>query len=139
MSIEQRQVVAVDQEQFRKALGQLPDDKPILMLNMLRFKEQADYGQNSENPCTGEEAYQRYAAGVFPILQETGGKMTWTADAHASLLAPKGEQWDRVFTVRYPNKAAFIATVSHPNYPAAAVHRTAALADSRLIGLESQE
>jgi hypothetical protein len=42
-------------------------NKPIVMLNMLRFREQADYGgtHTDRAPCSGREAYGRYARGVI--------------------------------------------------------------------------
>ena len=37
--------------------------------------------------------------------------------------------------VKYPNKAAFLSMITMPDYQETAVHRTAALADSRLIAV----
>ena len=36
--------------------------------------------------------------------------------------------------VRYPSTTAFLSMLADPEYQAATVHRSAALADSRLIG-----
>ena len=40
---------------------------------------------------------------------------------------------DELLLVRYPSKAAFLSMLADPEYRAATEHRTAALADSRLI------
>lgn len=56
------------------------------------------------------------------------------ADVHLALIAPKQEQWDLLLLVRYPSSAAFLSMLADPEYQAATVHRSAALADSRLIG-----
>ena len=56
------------------------------------------------------------------------------AAAQVALIAPEGEQWDELLLVRYPSKAAFLGMLADTEYRAATVHRTAALADSRLIG-----
>ena len=54
----------------------------------------------------------------------------------ASVIAPEGETWDEVLLVQYPFGQAFLNMVQMPDYQAATVHRTAALADSRLIATQ---
>jgi len=40
-----------------EALPQLTDDEPVVMLNFLRFREQASYPEGSPHPpCSGREA-----------------------------------------------------------------------------------
>ena len=56
------------------------------------------------------------------------------ANARVALIAPEQEHWDEVLLVRYPSPEAFLAMLADPEYRAATIHRTAALADSRLIG-----
>lgn len=81
--------------QFEKSI---PDDKPIVMLNLLRFREVADYpprepaeqGQSGK-PATGREAYQRYSKRVMPFLWEVGGQPLWMGKGRHSLIAPEGE------------------------------------------------
>jgi hypothetical protein len=49
---------------------------------------------------------------------------------------PASETWDLAFIVEYPGAQAFIDMVRHPDYRANVVpHRTAAVADSRLLRL----
>lgn len=60
--------------------------------------------------------------------------MELRAKAHATLIAPPEEEWDDLLLVSYPSKEAFLAMLSDREYQAAAEHRSAALADSRLIG-----
>ena len=67
-------------------------------------------------------------------VQGVGGRVELLAAAQVALIAPAGEQWDELLLVRYPLKAAFLGMLADPEYRAATVHRTAALADSRLIG-----
>lgn len=55
------------------------------------------------------------------------------ASIEVALIAPAGEQWDELLLVRYPSKEAFLSMIGDPEYQAATVHRTAALADSRLL------
>ncbi len=67
-------------------------------------------------------------------VQAGGGAVELRAKAHATLIAPPEEEWDDLLLVSYPSKEAFLAMLSDREYQAAAEHRSAALADSRLIG-----
>jgi uncharacterized protein (DUF1330 family) len=61
------------------------------------------------------------------------GRVLWAAAATYTVVAPPGERWDDVLLVEYPSRQAFLEMVDRHDYQTAAVHRTAALEDSRLI------
>lgn len=112
----------------------LPGDRPVTMLNLLRFNEQAAYPADSDHsPCSGREAYGRYSQTALAKLGEVGAEPVWMGRALTSVIATEGEHWDEVFLVRYPSGQAFFRMLAMPDYQAATVHRTAALADARLI------
>lgn len=112
----------------------LPADKPVTMLNLLRFNEHSRYPAGSDAaPCSGREAYRRYSRVALGKLEAVGARPVWMAEAFASVIAPEDEQWDEVLLVQYPSGAAFMQMLGMPDYQAATIHRTAALADSRLI------
>lgn len=96
--------------------------EPIFMLNLLRF--QADGGQ---------EAYATYAAAAQPHLARVGAQVQWAGACDAALIGPGDPEWDIAAVVRYPSRAAFLAMIQDPDYLAITHHRTAGLADSRLI------
>ena len=50
---------------------------PIYMVNLLRFKDRAEYEDGRATDLTGREAYDLYAAAVFELLQEFGGGGRW--------------------------------------------------------------
>ncbi|WP_313116410.1 DUF1330 domain-containing protein [Ectopseudomonas guguanensis] len=113
----------------------MPSDTPILMLNLLRFNSQAEYPADSSHvPCSGREAYARYSRTALAKVRGVGGEVQLLANAHMALIAPAGEHWDQLVLVRYPSTTAFLSMLADPEYQAATVHRSAALADSRLIG-----
>jgi uncharacterized protein (DUF1330 family) len=121
-------------EKLQKLIAEAPDESPIVMINLLRYRDRAEYPQGSdETPCSGEEAYQRYAALVLPMLDEVGAKVLWRGSVKHMVIGPAGEEWDEALLVQQPSRRAFLAMVSRPDYLRAAVHRSAALADSRLI------
>jgi uncharacterized protein (DUF1330 family) len=122
-------------EQLAEFAERMPANTPILMLNLLRFNSQAAYPADSpHSPCSGQQAYARYSRVALKKVQGVGGSVEVLANAHVALIAPADEQWDQVLLVRYPSKQAFLSMISDPEYQAETGHRTAALADSRLIG-----
>ncbi len=122
-------------EQLAAFAEGMPADTPILMLNLLRYREVAEYPAGSEcAPCSGREAYKRYSRTALAKVQGAGGQVELMAAAQVALIAPQDEQWDELLLVRYPSKEAFLGMLADPEYRAATLHRTAALADSRLIG-----
>ena len=48
---------------------------PIAMVNLLKFKEKAQYSDDRETDLSGAEAYGIYAQGVAKTLAMVGGKM----------------------------------------------------------------
>jgi uncharacterized protein (DUF1330 family) len=123
--------------QMQQLMHDIAQPGPVVMINLLRYREHADYPADfAAKPCSGREAYQRYAAVATVKVAEAGGKILWMAAVKTALIAPDGEQFDDAVLVQYPSRAAFVEMVSRPDYLAAAPHRTAALADSRLLVTE---
>lgn len=121
-------------DQLEALLARLPMDKPVTMLNLLRFHEEANYDPaDGQAPCSGQEAYARYAAVARSKLAQLGAEVIWSGKPQGILIGPSDGQWDEAFLVRYPSAQVFFRMLSLPDYQAATVHRTAALADSRLI------
>lgn len=122
-------------EQLAEFAARMPAGQPILMLNLLRYNATADYPADSgQDACSGREAYQRYSRTAIAKVRGVGGRVELVAPVQMALIAPQGETWDDMLLVRYPSPEAFLAMLQDPEYRAATLHRTAALADSRLIG-----
>ena len=117
------------------ALAALADPpEPLVMLNLLRFRDQAGYPEGFDaEPCTGAHAYRRYSAQAAPQLAAVGGRVVWMGTGGLSVIAPEDEPWDDVLLVEYPSRDAFLRMIATPAYQAALPHRRAALLDSRLI------
>ncbi len=121
-------------DHVRTLLAGIGDGEPVVMINLLRYREQADYGNRTDiEPCSGREAYRRYMKQAVAFVIAVGGAVIWQGAPKALLLGPPEERWDLALLVRYPSKEAFLAMVSDPAYQAITMHRTAALEDSRLI------
>lgn len=116
----------------------LPRDEPIQMLNLIRLKPRADYPADHPDhgkDLTGLDAYRAYGRTTAHIFQRLGGRQVWAGKPQVMVTGPRDEAWDLAFIAEYPNSAAFLAMVSDPEYRELVKHRTAAVADSRLLRL----
>ena len=120
------------------AFKALPRDTPIHMLNLIRLKEVADYPP--EHPdhgkgMTGLDAYRAYGRTSAEVFARVGGRQVWAGKPEAVLTGPADERWDLAFIASYPSAGAFLAMITDPGYREHVKHRTAGVADSRLIRL----
>lgn len=111
----------------------LPRDAPVHMLNLVRLRERAVYDDGSA--ATGAEAYATYGRESGPIFRRLGGTILWSGRPELMFIGPEAEAWDMAFVAAYPTGQAFIDMIRDADYQRAARHRTAAVADSRLIRL----
>jgi uncharacterized protein (DUF1330 family) len=111
----------------------------VVMLNLLRFREIADYSESPElapeDPISGAEAYDRYIAHALPHLRRSGGDLLFMGEGGPLLIGPEGERWDRMLLVRQKSVEAFMGFATDEGYLGGVGHRTAALADARLLPL----
>ena len=116
---------------------------PVTMLNLLRFRDVADYSANPElmpdEPISGAEAYQKYIDYTMPFLKKSGGDLVFLGKGGKFLIGPQEEQWDLMMLVRQNSVADFMAFASNEAYLVGMGHRTAALEDSRLLPLIESE
>ena len=114
----------------------LPRDTPIQMLNLIKFRDLAEYPPDHPNHgkgLTGREAYAIYGKAFQALVADDGAVMIWQPPMECVVTGP-ADEWDEAFVMGYPNSGAFMAMVKDPHYIADVVpHRTAAVADSRLI------
>lgn len=119
-----------ERDQF-ESFKQLRRDEPIMMLNLLRFRDKAEYADGRQ--ASGAEAYAAYGRESAPVFRRVGGTIVWRGKPELMLIGPKDVVWDLVFVARYPTAAAFLEMVTDPDYRVAVQHRQAAVLDSRLI------
>lgn len=105
--------------------GTIPDDEPMWALNLMHYRDRADYRDGRDADISGQEADDRYAP-LGPLA---------TVGARLILVAPVVDQldgdavaWDRIAIVRYPNRRAMIEMEALPEFQAAHVHKDAGMA-----------
>ncbi|MCX9148724.1 DUF1330 domain-containing protein [Erythrobacter sp. WG] len=119
-----------------QAFKDLPRDQPINMLNLLLYRDIAEYPEGHEHAgkgWSGRRAYQEYGTTSGPIFRRLGGEILWRGRFETMVTGPEGERWHDAFIARYPDAGAFFAMIKDPEYQKAVVNRTAALVDSRLV------
>ena len=120
----------------------LPRNEPVHMLNLVRLRPLAAYPEDHPDHgkgLTGLQAYQAYGRTTAPIFKRLGGAQVWVGRPQVTLTGPQDEAWDLAFIAAYPGAEAFIAMVRDPEYQVLVAHRTAAVADSRLIRMTPVE
>ena len=112
---------------------------PLVMLNLLRFREVADYSATPalapNSSISGAEAFNRYISHTLPFLKESGGELLFLGEGGQFFVGPENERWDIAMLVRQASLDSFVAFASHPAYLEGLGHRTAAIKDSRLLPL----
>ena len=113
-----------------RGLEKLDQQAPVVMLNLMRFRERSLDGDGS-----GWDAYLRYSALTVPMIKARGGTLLWTGDAKTVALGqPDGNQWDYLALVYYPTVAAFIDMMTSQEYEQRCdPHRTNGCAEHVII------
>ena len=101
---------------------------PICMVNLLKFKEKAEYEDGRDTDLTGREAYALYEEGVKKLLQEIGGGIGFKGDVERLALGEVEELWDVVGLAVWPSRGAMFKVMQSPEMQAISVHRSAGLA-----------
>jgi uncharacterized protein (DUF1330 family) len=107
--------------------------EPVVMLNLLRFREKAAYPDGRPSDLTGRQAYDRYAAAMQKIIEERGGRVVFGGDIASLVIGDVEDAWDTCVLVEYPSAAAFAATVTSPEVAEIGVHRAAGLEGQLLL------
>jgi uncharacterized protein (DUF1330 family) len=106
---------------------------PIVMLNLLKFREKAAYEDGRDAHLSGLEAYLRYGAEMQKLVAAGGGRIVFNARAKALVIGDVEDPWDAVALVEYPSPQAFVQIVMSEQVAKIAHHRKAGLAGQLLI------
>ena len=114
-------------EQITSFFGE-PENGSFVMVNLLKFKETAEYADGSDADLSGARAYARYGKGIQACLAAVDGKQIYAGPVTGLMIGEVEELWDMVALVEYPSLAAMQKMMSSPEYRAIEVHRKAGLA-----------
>lgn len=127
-------------DESARQLFSKPIQGEVIMLNLLRFKEVADYSNFPEIApkvkISGKEAYQIYINQTLPFLEKSGGEIILLGKCDHFFIGPTEEKWDLMMMVKQKSLESFLSFASDPLYSKVIGHREAALVNSRLLPLE---
>jgi uncharacterized protein (DUF1330 family) len=122
----ENEVFPKDPERIRQMMEPGPS-KPIYMVNLLKFKEKAEYKDCRETNLSGRDAYMIYGRAVAELLPKFGGHAVFAADVTFLTLGQVEELWDEVAIASYPNRRAMVEMSMSKEWREIAVHRDAGL------------
>jgi haloalkane dehalogenase len=111
----------VNQETFQRMIS-APTEGPFYMVNLIRYREWAEYPDGRETDLTGREADALYTPAEF--LAAIGARVVFSTEVKNQI---DGDDilWDDISIVEYPCPLAFFAMLAHPDFQARAVHKEA--------------
>ncbi|MEM9565054.1 MAG: hypothetical protein AAGA93_20690 [Actinomycetota bacterium] len=123
---------AIDEDYALRLATTAPDDDgPVWMVNLMRYRERADYVDGRQTTLTGRQADDEYAP--LGPLAAIGAEIVFVADVEDQFLGDE-PAWDRLAVVRYPTRAAFIAMQQRDDFQKAHEHKEAGMAETIVIG-----
>jgi pimeloyl-ACP methyl ester carboxylesterase len=107
------------------------EDDAFYMVNLIRFREMAEYPDGRETDLTGQEADAIYGEFVSStMLPEIGAEIVYSASV------PPGEGYDTVAIVRYPSRVAFQRMIDDPKFQEMSIHKQAGVADTIVLATD---
>ena len=118
-----------------EVLGSFPPDEdgPVWMVNLMRYRDRADYADGRETELTGREADDLYAP--LDTLADLGAEVVLFGEVEDQLLGD-GPRWDRVAVVKYPTHRSFVEMQTRPDFQAHHVHKDAGMAATTIIACQ---
>lgn len=124
----------VDREYgMRLATTPTAEDGPVWMVNLMKYRETADYADGRETAISGREADDLYTP--VESLAGVGAEIVFGGEVEQQLLGD-APIWDRVGVVRYPTRRSFIEMQSRPDFQRQHVHKDAGMAETIVIGCQ---
>ena len=111
---------------------QLPaaEDGDVWMLNLMKYKPLADYGDAGGPSISGREADDVYAPTA--ILDDLGATVPLFGDVTCQVAGPVA--WERIAVVRYPSRASFFAMQNRDDFKKQYVHKKAGMESTIIMG-----
>ena len=104
-----------------------PNIGPISMVNLLKYKDKADYADGRDVNLSGKEAYMLYANEVISLITKYGGEFIFAGKVNRLMLGEVDEMWDEIAIAKYPSRKAMFEMTMDPEYQKIHIHRDAGL------------
>ncbi|MDH3687063.1 MAG: DUF1330 domain-containing protein [Myxococcales bacterium] len=107
-----------------------PPDTPVVMVNLLSFKAEADGGNEG---MSGAESYMLYGGKMREFVESKGGRFLWTGRVDSMVIGESDAEFQVVALVEYPSRQAFFEIASSPHVAEIGEDRKKGLAGQWLI------
>ncbi len=107
------------------------DDGAVYMVNLMKYRDVADYTDNRDSTISGRAADDLYSP--LDSLAAVGARPVLFGDVDEQLLGD-GTTWDRVGVVRYPTRRSFIDMQALPTFRESHKHKDAGMASTIVMG-----
>ena len=122
----------IDHDYGMKLATTAPDDDgPIWMVNLMQYREVADYADGRETTRSGREADDEYTP-TGP-LKAVGAEIVYAAEVELQLLGA-GKPWDRIGIVKYPSRRSFIEMQQRDDFKEKHQHKDAGMERTIVMG-----
>ncbi|WP_394930791.1 hypothetical protein [uncultured Ilumatobacter sp.] len=124
--------------EYAMSMAMMPpeDDGPVWMVNLMKYREVADYADGRESAISGRDADDAYSP--LDSLAAVGAAPVFFGDVDQQLLGDE-TTWDRVGVVKYPTRKAFIDMQSLPSFQKSHHHKDAGMESTIVIGSQPME
>jgi hypothetical protein len=124
--------------EYAMSMAMMPpeDDGPVWMVNLMKYREVADYADGRESAISGRDADDAYSP--LDSLAAVGAAPVFFGDVDQQLLGDE-TTWDRVGVVKYPTRKAFIDMQSLPSFQKSHHHKDAGMESTIVMGSQPME
>ena len=124
----------VDRDYAMRLASTPPDeDGPVWMVNLMKYREVAEYEDGRDLQISGQEADDLYSP--IESLRAVGAEVVFFGDVDQQLLGD-GTEWDRIAVVKYATRRSFIEMQSRPEFQKSHEHKDAGMLKTFVIGCQ---
>lgn len=124
----------VDRDYGMRLATTPPDeDGPVWMVNLMKYREVAQYADGRESTLSGQQADDEYAP--LESLGAIGAEPVFFGTVDQQLLGAS-PIWDRIGVVKYPTRRSFIEMQSRPEFQKSHEHKDAGMEQTIVMGCQ---
>ena len=112
------------------------EDGPVWMVNLMKYRDVADYADGRDTAVSGREADDRYAP-TGP-LAAVGAEIVFVGDVDQQLLGDD-TVWDRIAVVKYPTRRSFVEMQQREDFQELHEHKDAGMEQTIVIGCQPMD
>ncbi len=109
------------------------EDGPVWMVNLMRYRDTAQYSDGRDSTLSGREADDAYAP--IESLAAVGAEVVFFGDVETQLLGDL-PPWDRVAVVKYPTRRSFMDMQERKEFKDQHHHKDAGMEATIILGCQ---